>query len=66
MYTREQIVAAVENCLSEREQQIIKTRFGLDSGVTVTLAEIELIYGLTREQVRLLEKQLLTYVRTSN
>lgn len=51
MYTGERIVDAIENCLNEREQQIIKTRFGIDDGIPVRLEEIELIFGASREQL---------------
>lgn len=66
MYTREQVIEAIENCLNEREQQIIKTRFGVDDGVTVPLDEIESMFKVSREEVRKIEKRVLTYVKCHN
>ena len=66
MYTREQIIEAIENCLNEREQQIIKTRFGIEDGVTASLSEIESRFGVSRKQVREIEKQVLSYIRGHN
>ena len=64
MYTREQIIKAIENCLNEHEQQIIKTRFGIDDGVTVPLNEIESLFKVSREEVRKIEKRVLIYVKS--
>ena len=63
MYTREQIVDAIEYCLDESEQKIIETRFGIENGITETLTEIELRFGVSREQVRGIEKKVLTYLK---
>lgn len=63
MYSREQIVDAIENCLDECERKIIKVRFGVEDGLTTNLDEIELRFGARREQVREIEKKLLTYLK---
>lgn len=63
MYTREQIVNAIENCLDESERKIIKTRFGIEDGITRTLNEIELKFGVEREKVREIETKVLTYLK---
>lgn len=63
MYTREQIVDATENCLGESERKIIKTRFGVEDGVTATLDEIRLKFGAGREQVREIERKVLNYLK---
>ncbi len=52
--------------LNEREQPIIKTRFGIDDGVTASLSEIESRFGVSREKVREIEKRVLTYIRDHN
>lgn len=54
---------AIESCLDERERKIIKTRFGVEDGLTTTLDEIELRFGAGREQVREIEKKVLTYLK---
>lgn len=41
--------------LDEREREIIRLRYGLDSGEPRTLEEVGLIIGLTRERIRQLE-----------
>ena len=64
MYTREQIIKAIENCLNECEQQIIKTRFGIDDGITVPLDEIESIFKTSREEVHKIERRVLMYVKS--
>ena len=64
LYTQEQIIDAIENCLDTKEQQVIVKRFGLEDGITRSLSEIELRFGLSREQVRKIEKKVLDYVRS--
>lgn len=54
---------AIENYLDESERNIVKTRFGLEDGLTTTLDEIELRFGAGREQVREIEKKVLTYLK---
>lgn len=63
MYTREQIVDAIESCLDESERKIIKARFGLEDGLTMTLDDIVLRFGAGREQVREIEKKVLTHLK---
>lgn len=45
------------DALDEREQAIIRARFGLDGGQSQTLEQIALRYGLTRERIRQIEKK---------
>lgn len=45
--------------LTEREQKIIRSRFGLDDGRSSTLEEIGREYGITRERVRQIENKAL-------
>lgn len=63
MYTRDQIVNAIENCLDESERKVIKTRFGVEDGITTSLSEIELKFGVEREKVREIEKKVLMYLK---
>ncbi|SDH43795.1 sigma factor-like helix-turn-helix DNA-binding protein [Desulfosporosinus hippei] len=63
MYTRKQIMNAIENCLDESESKIIKTRFGIEDGLTVRLNEIEIKLGVKKEQVREIEKKVLKYLK---
>ncbi len=49
--------------LSEREQQILKMRFGLDDGVSHTLEEVGRAFGVTRERIRQIEAKALEKIR---
>lgn len=64
MYTPEQMLEAIEKCLTADEQEILKTRFGLGGGIPVPLPEINKIYGVTNEQVREMEKRVFRYLRS--
>ena len=58
----EDIEKALET-LSEREQKIIKLRFGLDDGRARTLEEIGVMMGVTRERIRQIESKALEKLR---
>lgn len=49
--------------LGEREQRILRLRYGLEDGQTRTLEQIGQALGLTRERVRQLEKDALSKLR---
>ncbi|MCD6079868.1 MAG: hypothetical protein J7J54_00270, partial [Candidatus Omnitrophica bacterium] len=56
----------VEELLSmmdERSRQIIRMRFGLDTGLPRTLAEVARKFKITRERVRQIEKEALAKMR---
>jgi RNA polymerase primary sigma factor len=48
-------VQAVLSTLSEREQKIIKMRFGLENGKSHTLEEVGQEFAVTRERIRQIE-----------
>lgn len=50
-------------CLTQREQEIITLRFGLDGNPPRTLEEVGKIYGVTRERVRQIEGKALRKLR---
>ena len=49
--------------LDEREQQVIRLRFGLDDGQPRTLDQIGKLFGLSRERVRQIEREVMSKLR---
>ena len=56
-------VGDVLNELSEREQEIVRLRFGLDGGQAKTLEEVGKEFGVTRERIRQIEAKTLAKLR---
>jgi RNA polymerase nonessential primary-like sigma factor len=52
--------------LDEREQQVIRLRFGLDDGQPRTLDQIGKLFGLSRERVRQIEREVMTKLRNGD
>lgn len=51
--------------LSEREQKILKMRFGLDGGSRHTLEEVAAFFAVNRERIRQIEARALSKLRVS-
>ena len=51
------------NELTPREQKILEMRFGLKDGVTHTLEEVGVVFGVTRERIRQIEAKALDRIR---
>lgn len=49
--------------LSDREQEIVRLRFGLDGGQAKTLEEVGKAFGVTRERIRQIEAKTLAKLR---
>lgn len=49
--------------LEQREQDVIKLRYGLDDGVPRTLDQIGRKFGLSRERVRQIEREVMSKLR---
>ncbi|MFI5779686.1 sigma-70 family RNA polymerase sigma factor [Nocardia sp. NPDC051570] len=56
-------VRSVLSTLDEREQQVIRLRFGLDDGQPRTLDQIGKLFGLSRERVRQIEREVMSKLR---
>lgn len=56
-------VQNVLSALSEREQKIIKMRFGLENGKSHTLEEVGQEFAVTRERIRQIEAKALAKLR---
>ncbi|MBO8136692.1 MAG: RNA polymerase sigma factor RpoD [Desulfotomaculum sp.] len=59
---REQL-DSVLNTLTEREQKVLRLRFGLDDGRARTLEEVGQQFGVTRERIRQIEAKTLRKLR---
>ena len=49
--------------LTEREEQVLRLRFGLDDGSSKTLEEVGQMFGVTRERIRQIEAKALRKLR---
>jgi RNA polymerase primary sigma factor len=56
-------VKEVLSQLTEREQEVIRLRFGLDDGQMRTLEEVGKEFGVTRERIRQIEAKTLAKLR---
>ncbi len=53
----------VLSTLPEREQEVLRMRFGLDDGYSLTLEEVGLYFNVTRERIRQIEAKALRRLR---
>ncbi|MPV51904.1 sigma-70 family RNA polymerase sigma factor [Corynebacterium sp. zg331] len=56
-------IRSVLSTLEEREQDVIRLRYGLDDGVPRTLDQIGRRFGLSRERVRQIEREVMSKLR---
>ena len=54
---------AVLTTLPPREQEVLKMRFGLEDGYSLTLEEVGLYFNVTRERIRQIEAKALRRLR---
>lgn len=54
---------SVLGTLPPREQEVLKMRFGLDDGYSLTLEEVGLYFNVTRERIRQIEAKALRRLR---
>ena len=60
-----EVRASVEKCLTEQEQQVIRLRYGLDSGKPKRQREVAQITGISRCYVSRIEKRALEKLRAA-
>jgi len=58
-------IAIVISTLKEREQDVVRMRYGLDNAAKLTLEEIGNIYGVTKECIRQTEMRAIQKMRMS-
>jgi RNA polymerase primary sigma factor len=66
MATKRMLTQAVEEALgelSDREQEIVRMRFGLDDGQARTLEDVGKYFNVTRERIRQIEAKTLAKLR---
>ncbi|MDR0719633.1 MAG: RNA polymerase sigma factor RpoD [Treponema sp.] len=56
-------ISTVLATLPTREQEVLKMRFGLDDGYSLTLEEVGLYFNVTRERIRQIEAKALRRLR---
>jgi RNA polymerase primary sigma factor len=56
-------LGSVLSTLPAREQEVLKMRFGLDDGYSLTLEEVGLYFNVTRERIRQIEAKALRRLR---
>ena len=56
-------LAEVLDTLPKREQEVLKMRFGLEDGYSLTLEEVGLYFEVTRERIRQIEAKALRRLR---
>ncbi|MCT1427996.1 sigma-70 family RNA polymerase sigma factor [Corynebacterium tuberculostearicum] len=59
-------IQGVIDTLEKREQDVIRLRYGLDDGVPRTLDQIGRRFGLSRERVRQIEREVMAKLRDGN
>ena len=56
-------ISQVLETLTEREEKVIRLRFGLEDGKPRTLEEVGQMFGVTRERIRQIEAKALRKLR---
>ncbi len=62
---RQEIAQILDTVLTEREQQVITLRYGLESGEPYTLEEVSSLFNLSRERVRQIQSKAIRKLRRS-
>ncbi len=60
---KERLYQAMSECLTDREEKVIRLRYGLDDGHPRTLEEVGKDFGVTRERIRQIEAKAIRKLR---
>lgn len=63
-FANEMLMKVMDECLNEREKDIIRKRFGFHDGAIWTLDQIAAGYGVTRERIRQIEAKALRKLKS--
>ncbi|MCB8818533.1 hypothetical protein [Desulfosporosinus shakirovi] len=63
MFTREEVIEAMEQCLNEKEKEILSARWGITTGISIRFEEINEVYGITIEQMRDIERRVSLHIK---
>lgn len=63
-FANDMLMKIMDECLSEREKDIIRKRFGFHDGAIWTLDQIAAGYGVTRERIRQIEAKALRKLKS--
>ncbi|MCK5569434.1 MAG: RNA polymerase sigma factor RpoD, partial [Spirochaetes bacterium] len=55
----QELIGEVLDTLPEKEQKVLRMRFGLDDGYSHTLEEVGYVFDVTRERIRQIEAKAL-------
>lgn len=58
-----QLQKDMDACLTQKESQVIRMRFGFDNGAEQTLEEVGHYFGVTRERIRQIENNAIIKLR---
>lgn len=61
---REKLEHILKDALNEREEQVLRHRFGLDDGAPKTLEEVGKIFNVTRERIRQIEVKAINKLKS--
>ena len=60
------VIEEVMKSLRDKEQKVLRMRFGLDGGGVRTLEEVGKVFGVTRERIRQIEEKAIRKLRYSS
>ena len=63
LYSLKEQLIDVLDTLTDREQRVLRLRFGLDDGRARTLEEVGRVFNVTRERIRQIEAKALRKLR---